>query len=80
MCCNVVGVQEFMDLADIARLWGVDAGTVRRYKHDGRLPEPDAAVGTGAGRRYGWRADTVAGIQRPGRGTRTDLDQRRPRP
>lgn len=62
-----------MDLADIARLWGLDAGTVRRYKHEGRLPEPDAAVGTGPGRRLVWRPETVQSMVRAGRGARTDL-------
>jgi len=71
-------MEEFMDLADIARFWGVDAGRVRRYKHERRLPEPDAAVGTGAGRRYGWKAETVRAMQRPGRGARTDLRQSEP--
>ena len=62
-----------MDLADIARLWALDPGTVRRYKHENRLPEPDVAVGTGQGRRYGWRTEAVHATQRPGRGARTDL-------
>ncbi|WP_458317903.1 hypothetical protein [Mycolicibacterium brisbanense] len=66
-------MEEFLDLADIAALWGVDGGTVRRYRHEGRLPEPDAVVGSGTGRRFGWRRETVDGIERPGRGARTDL-------
>ena len=66
-------LEVFMDLADIARLWALDPGTVRRYKHENRLPEPDVAVGTGQGRRYGWRTEAVHATQRPGRGARTDL-------
>lgn len=65
-------MEEYLDLADIARLWGVDPGTVRRYRFEGRLPEPDAVVGTGTGRRLGWLPTTVANIERPGAGARTD--------
>ncbi|GAQ32839.1 hypothetical protein MPS_1219 [Mycobacterium pseudoshottsii JCM 15466] len=63
-----------MDLGDIADEWGVEPGTVRRYHHDGRLPEADAVIGLNARRRkYGWLPDTIAQAQRPGQGARTDL-------
>jgi hypothetical protein len=68
-------VEEYLDLADIADEWGIDPGTVRRYHHDGRLPDPDAVLGRDARRRrkYGWLPDTIAVAQRPGQGARTDL-------
>lgn len=64
-----------MDLADIADEWGVDAGTVRRYHHDGRLPEADAVIGRDPQRRrkYGWLPYTITAAERPGQGARTDL-------
>lgn len=64
-----------MDLADIADEWGIEQGTVRRYHHDRRLPEPDAVTGLDKRRRpkYGWLPETIANAPRPGQGTRTDL-------
>ena len=70
---RLLAVEEYLDLADIARAWGVHSGTVRRYFYEGRLPEPDAVVGTGSGKRFGWRPATVEAITRPGRGARSDL-------
>ena len=66
-------VQKYLDMADIAELWGVGRATMRHYKYQGRLPEPDAVTGSGHGQRYGWLPETIAAIKRPGRGARTDL-------
>ncbi len=73
--CNVLRVQEYLDLADIANEWGIEPATVRRYHHDGRLPEADAVIGRDRRRRrkYGWLPETIAAADRPGRGARTDL-------
>ena len=65
----------YLGAADIARILGVSAGTVRAYIAQGRLPPPDAAIGTVRG----WTRRTIDDWQRnrPGRGARTDLARRR---
>nr|WP_285895830.1 transcriptional regulator [Trueperella bernardiae] len=49
--------------------------TLRTYRRDGRLPEPDATIGLEPNVRHGWLPETVDDWQtnRPGRGARTDL-------
>ena len=69
-------MQEYLDQADIAELWGIDPSTVRRYKSLGLLPAPDAVTGTGAGAKPGWLRETIENHHRPGRGARTDLIRR----
>ena len=70
-------VQEFLDLTDIANLWGIDPATARKYHQQGHLPEPDARTGLNTTKpRYGWSPETIASYQRPGRGARTDLQKR----
>lgn len=66
-----------MSAADFARYHDLDPGTIRRYKHDGRLPEPDAVIGMEDTERqhHGWLPKTVEAWQRPGQGARTDLQQ-----
>ncbi|NEW42738.1 hypothetical protein GV794_02025 [Nocardia cyriacigeorgica] len=70
---------QYMSSDDFAKAHGLDAGTIRRYKHDGRLPEPDAVIGTGKDKRqhHGWLPETVKNWQRPGQGTRTDIRNRK---
>ncbi|UCN12843.1 MULTISPECIES: hypothetical protein [Mycobacterium avium complex (MAC)] len=74
------GVQEYMDLTDIALLWGVDPATVRKYHQHGRLPPEDAKTGLreDGKPRYGWLRETVAAFERPGQGARTDLQPTEP--
>lgn len=59
-------VIEYMSAADFARYHNLDAGTIRRYRHENRLPEPDAVIGSdieidGKKQRahYGWLLETV---------------------
>lgn len=65
----------YLGAADIARLLGVSAGTIRAYIAQGRLPPPDATIGTVRG----WTRRTIDDWQRnrPGRGARTDLARQR---
>lgn len=74
-------VQEYMDLTDIALLWGVDPATLRKYHQQGRLPKEDAKTGLreDGKPRYGWLRETVATFERPGQGARTDLQKNGPR-
>lgn len=67
-------VQNYLDLTDIAELWGIDPATARKYHQQGHLPQPDARTGLKTEKpRYGWLPETIAAYQRPGRGARTDL-------
>jgi hypothetical protein len=69
-----MGVHEYLDLSDIAELWGIDPATARKYHQQGHLPAPDARTGLKTDKpRYGWLLATITTYQRPGRGTRTDL-------
>lgn len=72
---KVCRVQEYMDLTDIALLWGVDPATVRKYHQQGRLPKEDSKTGLreGGKPRLGWLPETIAALERPGQGARTDL-------
>lgn len=58
--------------ADIAELAGVKPSTVRGYRAQGRLPEPDDLSVPDRPR---WRLSTITAwiASRPGRGARTDL-------
>ena len=53
---------QFLDLTDIARAWGIAPLTARTYFHEGRLPEPDIAIGSGRGRKYGWLPKKIAAL------------------
>lgn len=56
----------YLSLADIAARVGVEPSTIRTYRSQGRLPEPDAMTGPTPG----WLPATVdAWVKnRPGRG------------
>lgn len=56
---------------------GIALSTLQRYARDGRLPEPDAAIGEPGGERYGWLPETVDTWQasRPGKGGRPRKNQ-----
>lgn len=71
---TLAAVQNYLDLTDIAELWGIDPATARKYHQQGHLPQPDARTGLKTEKpRYGWLPETLAAYQRPGRGARTDL-------
>jgi predicted site-specific integrase-resolvase len=54
--------------AEVAELAGVSVASVRAYKHDGKIPAPDASLTEDRPR---WRVETItAWLQaRPGKGT-----------
>ncbi|OHV20988.1 MarR family transcriptional regulator [Parafrankia soli] len=58
--------------AEISGLAGIKASTLRGYRAQGRLPEPD---NTEVSDRPRWRTSTITAwlANRPGRGARTDL-------
>jgi hypothetical protein len=71
-----------LSLRGFARRRGLAYGTVRRYRFEGRLPEPDGELtdATEGGpddqavhRHVGWLPETIDNWQRPGPGARTDL-------
>ena len=75
-----------LSLRGFARRRGLSYGTVLRYHHENRLPEPDGVLTDGVGgdlpedqvhSHPGWLPDTIDNWQRPGQGTRTDLKARR---
>jgi len=59
-------VIRYLSLADIAERLGLQASTVRMYRSEGRLPEPDAMTGPTPG----WLPETIDEwhASRPGRG------------
>lgn len=59
--------QELLGYAEIAALAGVEAATLRKYRQQGYLPEPDELV---APDRPRWKRSTVEAWldSRPGRG------------
>jgi len=65
-------VIRYLSLSEVADLLGLQTNTLKRYSHEGRLPPPDATIGT----RRGWLEQTIHDWQRhrPGAGARTDLD------
>jgi predicted DNA-binding transcriptional regulator AlpA len=62
----VTAEDEPLDMAAVARLLGLTSQTVRKYRSEGRMPEPDWMIG----RSPAWRRSTIEGWQntRPGRG------------
>ncbi|MFE6511631.1 helix-turn-helix transcriptional regulator [Nocardioides sp. NPDC057764] len=62
----------YLSLSEVADLLGLQTNTLKRYSHEGRLPPPDATIGT----RRGWLEETIQEWHRhrPGAGARTDLD------
>ncbi|MEU6582767.1 hypothetical protein [Nocardia sp. NPDC046763] len=64
---------EYLGIKQFAELHGIEEATARRYKHDGRLPPPDAVIGTGPRAHHGWLRETAEAWKRPGQGARTDL-------
>ncbi|EIV94725.1 hypothetical protein FraQA3DRAFT_4504 [Frankia sp. QA3] len=58
--------------AGIAEMAGIKTSTLRSYRAQGRLPEPDDASVPDRPR---WRTSTITAwlASRPGRGARTDL-------
>jgi len=67
---------ELLSLRGFAMRVEVEPGTLRRYRAEGRLPQPDAVLTDGDKVRYlGWFPETIDSWneQRPGRGARTDL-------
>jgi predicted DNA-binding transcriptional regulator AlpA len=61
-----------LSLLQMAERAGVEPGTMRKYRSQGRLPPPDDVSVPGRPR---WRASTLDTWMkaRPGRGARTDL-------
>jgi len=59
---------EYLSATDFARAHDLDPGTIRRYRFEGRLPEPDVVIGVAedARRHYGWLRETVEGWRKPG--------------
>lgn len=89
--CKVRDVPKIklLSLRGFARRRGLAYGTVLRYHHEGRLPEPDGELtndhdGTLSKdevRSYpGWLPETVDNWARPGPGARTDLKRRKQTP
>lgn len=60
----------FLALPEVAERLGLAVGTLNRYRTEGRLPPPDAQIGT---RQVGWKPATIDkwSANRPGRGNRT---------
>lgn len=56
----------YLSMGDIAEMLGVAHNTIRKYRSEGRLPEPDAMTGPTPG----WLPETIEAWQlaRPGRG------------
>ena len=69
------GTIHYLSLNAVADRTGIALSTLRTYRRDGRLPEPDATIGLEPNVRHGWLPETVDDWQtnRPGRGARTDL-------
>lgn len=85
--CKVSNVKiRLLSLRGFARHRGLSYGTVLRYRHEGRLPEPDGELTDDPDGNLpahevhsypGWLPATIDGWQRPGQGARTDLKQQR---
>jgi predicted DNA-binding transcriptional regulator AlpA len=62
---------DYLDMAGIADLLGIDVATIRSLRSKGYLPEPDLMVA----RSPAWKRSTVEkwAAARPGQGSRTDL-------
>lgn len=70
----------YLSLNGFAQRVGISRGTLVQYRHQGRIPEPDAIIGGNQGRGavYGWLPGTVDywASHRVGQGRRTDLEKR----
>ena len=64
--------RHYLSASDFAKRIDITQQTLTTYFKDGRLPEPDVAIGSGHGIRYGWLPETVDAWQasRPGKGGR----------
>ena len=73
---NLTGVSEYLSQKQIADMLGVAQGTITRYRQHGRLPTPDARIGTIPG----WHPATIESWlrNRPGRGNRSNHPKRQP--
>lgn len=62
----------YLSLNGVAKRLGLAHSTVKTYLDDGRLPEPDVAVGSGKSPTYGWLPETIDEwhASRPGKGGR----------
>ena len=81
------GVIRLLSLRGFARRRGLAYGTVLRYRHEGRLPDPDGELtddpdgdlpAAEVHSHPGWLPATVDNWQRPGQGARTDLKRTTP--
>ncbi|MDO5701319.1 MAG: transcriptional regulator [Bowdeniella nasicola] len=63
---------EYLSTNGVAEHLGLSPHTVRKYHDEGRLAEPDAVIGKGRAKKYGWLVETIDAWQanRPGRGRR----------
>src|SRR5699024_12656619 len=66
----------YMALPEVAEYLELAVGTLNRYRAEGRLPPPDAQIGT---RQVGWTRETIDAwnASRPGRGRRARSEERR---
>lgn len=87
MHCKVLLVIRLLSLRGFARRRALSYGTVLRYRHEGRLPEPDGELTddpdgdlpeTEVHSHPGWLVETIDSWQRPGQGARTDLKRSGP--
>ncbi|MDO4606656.1 MAG: helix-turn-helix domain-containing protein [Bowdeniella nasicola] len=60
----------YLSTNGVAEMLGLSPHTVKSYRAQGRLPEPDAAIGDGRAVKYGWLPETIDKwrAERPGRG------------
>ncbi|MGQ4575141.1 helix-turn-helix transcriptional regulator [Dermabacteraceae bacterium P7006] len=68
--------ESFLSVSDVAKLIGVKAPTLSRY----RLPEPDALIGIAGRPVRGWRRETIEewNANRPGKGGRPRTQTQNP--
>lgn len=68
------GKKHFCSYAELAEITGISASTLRSYYSSGRMPRPDATIGTTPG----WTEKTIHEWMdnRPGTGARTDLKKK----
>lgn len=67
----------YLSLNGFAKRAGLSRSTLVSYRHQGRLPEPDAIIGgEGRGGTHGWLTETIDHwmANRVGQGHRTDLE------
>lgn len=65
-------IVKYLTLNGVARRLGISPQTARRYRDDGRLPDPDCVLGEGRAVKHGWLPETVDAwnASRPGHGGR----------